>query len=555
MHRLIAPIVFSTVMIIGTGISLTLYDGAEQAREMRAEDLAGQLVDRVSLRLSQHFALLRATNAFFSASPSRIKHERFARMIDGVGLQENYPGLQGIGFAEAISVDQDASMNALLQRDYDYDVKVWPETDQSERATITLLEPLDARNHAAIGYDMFSEAVRREAIQKAYETGELVASGPVELVQEITSIKQSGFLVYSRYLSDQSKQTERSKSPDDQPLLIAQKPLRGVIYAPLRAGDLFLTALGDRPRLPIAVKAQDLDDKSRILFESAFYDDKERFASQVTRVIDVAGRKWVLDIRVEPKTALNIQDIAPYTAIGLFFLMASMLAWITHSQLRAVQTAHTMQRLTQKNLSEKDLLLQEMKHRIKNSIARILAMARQTAHHSDDLDDFSESFTARLQAMANAQDALTRSHWQRADLAELLTRELGQVLGDSQYEGMISGPTIELDESMVQAFALTFHELATNALKYSDVAQDNTALRVSWSLEPKGKEQILSLVWQERSETPVEAPSHKGFGTKLIDANIRGELRGAIERRYEANGLLVLITVPITAPREKKSAR
>ena len=177
-----------------------------------------------------------------------------------------------------------------------------------------------------------------------------------------------------------------------------------------------MTALAEKPQLPVALQAHDLDDKSHLLFKSALYDDIDKFGDRVTRVIAVAGRQWVLDIRVQPKQSLDLEDVAPYVSMVVFLLLATMLAWITQSQLKAVRTARMMQELSEKNLTEKDLLLQEMKHRIKNSIARILAMARQTAHHSDTIEDFSESFTARLQAMANAQDALTRSHWQRADL-------------------------------------------------------------------------------------------------------------------------------------------
>ena len=540
MHRLIAPIVFSTVMIIGTGVTSMLYSNAEIATERRAEDLAGQVVDRVSMRLSQHFALLRATNAFFAASPTRVRHERFEKIITGFKLDENYPGLQGIGFAEAISPEHDDDLNAILHHDYNSSANVWPETDQSERAAIMVLEPLTDRNSAAIGYDMYSEPVRRAAIQKAYETGEMIASGPVELVQEITAIKQAGFLVYSAYQDPEASQGADNETPS-----AIKKPSRGVIYAPFRAGNLFMATLAQKPTLPVAVQVYDLDDKSRPLFKSALYDDAELFGSRVTRVMEVAGRKWVLDIRVENKAGWSMQDTAPYVSLVVFFLLASMLAWITHSQLRAVRTAKAMQQLSEKNLTEKDLLLQEMKHRIKNSIARILAMARQTARHSETIEGFSESFTARLQAMANAQDALTRSHWQRADLADLLSRELGQVLGEDKFADMISGPKVELDETSAQAFALTFHELATNALKYSDVSKDAAALSVTWSLERKGKVRHLKLVWKERSEGEVAAPDHKGFGTKLIDANIRGELRGSIERRFESHGLTVEILVPL----------
>ena len=135
----------------------------------------------------------------------------------------------------------------------------------------------------------------------------------------------------------------------------------------------------------MVLQAHDLDDKSRPLFKSALYDDVEQFGSRVTRVMEVAGRKWVLDIRVKNKVAWTLQTAAPYVSFAVFFLLAAMLAWITHSQLRAVRTAKTLQKLSEKNLIEKDLLLQEMKHRIKNSIARILAMARQTAHHSETI--------------------------------------------------------------------------------------------------------------------------------------------------------------------------
>nr|WP_321458265.1 CHASE domain-containing protein [uncultured Cohaesibacter sp.] len=551
MHRLIAPIVFSTVMIIGTGASLMLYNNAEQATERHAEDVAGQVVDRVSLRLSQHLALLRATNAFFSATPSRIRHKRFGKNISGFNLKDNYPGLLGIGFAEAISPDKDEALNAILSEDYSSGTKVWPQTDLPERAVIMVLEPLTDRNQAAIGYDMYSEPTRRAAIQKAYETGEMVASGPVQLVQEITAIKQAGFLVYSKYEND-----ETEIPPEDVTPSIGQKPAKGVIYAPFRAGDLFTTALAEKPNLPVALQVQDLDDKSRPLYRSALYDQEDSFGQQVTRVMEVAGRKWVLDIRVKNKAAWTLQTAAPYVSFIVFSLLAIMLAWITHSQLKAVRSAKTMQQLSEKNLIEKDLLLQEMKHRIKNSIARILAMARQTAHHSETIKDFSESFTARLQAMANAQDALTRSHWQRADLSDLLSKELGQVLGEEQFGGQISGPKVDLDETTVQAFALTFHELATNALKYSDVAQDNAALSVFWSLEQKGKGQTLNLVWKEQSKDAVAAPDHKGFGTKLIDANIRGELRGSIERIFEEHGLTVKISVPLNAePRFKPKSK
>ena len=90
-------------------------------------------------------------------------------------------------------------------------------------------------------------------------------------------------------------------------------------------------------------------------------------------------------------------------------------------------------------------MLQEMKHRIKNSITRVLAIARQTAANPN-IDDFSASFAARLQAMAASQDMLTRSQWQKADLGELLRTELEQVFGKNLEAGMCPD-RVELDET------------------------------------------------------------------------------------------------------------
>ncbi|RTM02639.1 MAG: sensor histidine kinase, partial [Hyphomicrobiales bacterium] len=204
-------------------------------------------------------------------------------------------------------------------------------------------------------------------------------------------------------------------------------------------------------------------------------------------------------------------------------------------------------------LLEKDLILQEMKHRIKNSITRVLAIARQTASQATDVKEFSASFSARLQAMAASQDMLTRSRWQKADLGDLLRIELGQVFGKDLPAGVLSGPEVLLDETTTQALGLTFHELATNALKYGEAGSSansvkgSWALKVDWNVEGRGHERTLVLNWREAGQKKLEPPAKTGFGTKLIDLNVTRELRGTIARDYHADGLKVEIKIPLTA--------
>ena len=193
----------------------------------------------------------------------------------------------------------------------------------------------------------------------------------------------------------------------------------------------------------------------------------------VTRKITVAGRPWTILFRPTSAFSQPSSRAIP-VMLGLFgLLLAGAIALVARYQERAYDAASRLHETTEKSLLEKDLMLQEMKHRIKNSITRVLAIARQTASRATDVNEFSSSFSARLQAMAASQDMLTRSRWQKADLGDLLRIELGQVFGKELPEGLLSGPEVLLDETTTQALGLTFHELATNALKYGEAGNSS----------------------------------------------------------------------------------
>jgi two-component sensor histidine kinase len=183
--------------------------------------------------------------------------------------------------------------------------------------------------------------------------------------------------------------------------------------------------------------------------------------------------------------------------------------------------------VSQQASSEKDLMLQEMKHRIKNSIARVLAIARQTSSSSSSMEEFNKSFFARLQSMASAQELLTRSQWEKAELRTLVCSELEQVLGDSFAASRVSGPAVQLNERATQALGLTFHEMATNALKYGD---------------PEGIQNVLE--WLE-PETSWRPDQKNGFGSRLMTLSIERELGGTIEKSVDKSGLIIKLTIPL----------
>lgn len=527
-------------------MSYTVYRFVHAAELARFEVVTDDVVDRVQERISQHIALLVATRSLFVASDGLVSRTAFRDFVAGLDLDGKFEGIQGIGFARLIETGNEGAAEAEILTSYDMDVAIWPETEQRYRTPIVLLEPFDDRNRQAIGFDMYSSDVRRVAMDRSVAEGIPHASGPVELVQEVTSQKQAGFLVYLSLAHVAQTDTGQANKGGD---------LSGFVYAPFRAGDLHIAALSRQPRPPVVVETTDITNGGNtLLFRSADFDaNRDSGFYMVERPLTIAGRDWLLKIEATPDFGGQASFLSVYLlgAVSLFF--AAALAVSARSQLRAVQAAHALHAVSQKTVEEKELMLQEMKHRIKNSLSRVLAIARQTAASCGSLDEFTTSFSARMQAMASAQDMLTRSDWNTADLRQLLERELMQVFGDDGSGYALDGSAVLLDERTTQALGLTFHELATNAMKYGAMANDRGHLKVGWSLEGKGKRRRLMIYWKETFKADAQTPSNSGFGTRLIDANIKGELGGDISREFQPDGMTIRIDIPYQSVKEERS--
>ncbi|WP_417688255.1 CHASE domain-containing protein [Roseibium sp.] len=539
MYRLVSPSVFLLVSAVGLGATYSYYESVSLGETARLTSLAEQAAHQVVARVGNHVSLLQATKALYSANDGSVSVDAFRAFVAGLDLSGEYRGVQGIGFSKVLREGDAEKVTADLARDYGIERAPWPESTEDLKTSITALEPSNPRNAAALGYDMYSNETRREAMKRAGQTGEASASGPVMLVQEITDDKQAGFLVYLPWYASGQIPSETD-----------QIRLEGFIYAPFRAGDLHQAALQEKGELPLLVETFDATgNEMQSLFRSGGFE--ERVADSGPKVIvsaEVAGREWLFNI-YPTRDFSNPGDYYPVYAAGLgVLLLAVLAAALTHVQFRAGIAARNLADATRKGLEEKELMLQEMKHRLKNAIARIAAIARQTSANSEDLEEFSSSFQARLNSMANAQDMLTRSQWSKADLKSLLSSELEQVLGSDVVSSAVDGTSVEVNEKATQALGLVFHELATNALKYGAVTDPDGSLKVSWTIEGTGKKKQLVIDWVEQRPA-IELPetARKGFGTRLIDLYVTIELSGVIERVIEATETRVLIRLPFAS--------
>ncbi|MDX8537872.1 MULTISPECIES: CHASE domain-containing protein [Mesorhizobium] len=538
MKKFFPILAFIAVALISLTMAGFAYFATQEAARIKFDATADDALNRIESRIDLHLSLLRSTQALFDARNGDISRNEFKAFFNALDVDNNFAGLRGIGFLRLAKAGDEAAVERDILRDHGVAHQVYPATTQPWRTPIVMFEPIAPSNQASIGYDMFTEPARRVAIEKAMADDQQHASGLVQLGQG-TGATQTfpGFLVFVRLNVETAPEVINA----------SRSSTAGFLYAAFRARDLFQTALSRAPLLPVNTEIYDGKvDAGNLLFRSETPPSEtlgERLL--VSRKLVVAGRPWTVLFRPTSAFSLPSSRAIP-VMLGLFgLLLAGAIALVARYQERAYDAVSLLHETTEKSLLEKELMLQEMKHRIKNSITRVLAIARQTASHATDVKEFSSSFAARLQAMAASQDMLTRSRWQKADLGDLLRIELGQVFGKELPAGILSGPEVLLDETTTQALGLTFHELATNALKYGEAGNSVGALKVDWSLQGRGRDRLLVLNWREAGQKQLEAPAKTGFGTKLIDLNVTRELRGTIKREFLAEGLKVEIRIPL----------
>lgn len=544
MKKFFPIVAFIAVALISLTMAGFAYFATQEAARIKFEATADDALNRIEGRIDLHLSLLRSTQALFDARNGEISRGEFKAFFSALDVDKNFAGLRGIGFLRLAKTGDEAAVERDILHDHGVAHAIYPDTTLPWRTPIVLFEPLDPSNQSSIGYDMFTDPVRREAIEKAMADDQQHASGLVKLGQETGAAQTfTGFLVFARLNVE--------TAPDV--IDASRSSTSGFLYAAFRARDLFQTALSRTPLLPVNTEIYDGKvEADNLLFQSET-PPVSTFGDRllVSRKLTVAGRQWTVLFRPTSAFSQPSSRAIP-VMLGLFgLLLAGAIALVARYQERAYDAVSLLHETTEKSLLEKDLMLQEMKHRIKNSITRVLAIARQTASHASDVKEFSASFSARLQAMAASQDMLTRSRWQKADLGDLLRIELGQVFGKELPDGILSGPQVLLDETTTQALGLTFHELATNALKYGEAGNSantlkgDSALKVEWSLEGHGRDRMLALNWREAGQKKLEAPVKTGFGTKLIDLNVTRELGGTINRHFRDDGLSVEIRIPL----------
>ena len=188
------------------------------------------------------------------------------------------------------------------------------------------------------------------------------------------------------------------------------------------------------------------------------------------------------------------------------------------------------------------LLTNELNHRVKNTLATVQSIVAQTLRNADAPKHIRPVLDARLAALSDAHDLLTRENWSQTSIRDVIAVALKPYGGDSQ-RFKIDGPEIVTAPKTALALAMALHELVTNAAKYGALSTDEGHIQISWE-RPADR---LRFLWQEMGGPAVQTPQRRGFGSRMIERGLSAELDGKVELDFAPDGLRCVIDAPLPA--------
>ena len=189
------------------------------------------------------------------------------------------------------------------------------------------------------------------------------------------------------------------------------------------------------------------------------------------------------------------------------------------------------------------LLINELNHRVKNTLATVQSIAHQTLREGVVTRLARAHFTERLLALSTAHDVLTRESWESADLAHVAAEAVRPYDGTDTSRIAIEGPAVRVEPNVALALSMALHELATNATKHGALSVPGGRVTLGWSLQADGR--TAEIAWRETGGPLVEEPSDQGFGSRLLSQGLMAELGQPARVTYDPKGLTCAITAPV----------
>ncbi len=521
------PLAIFTLIAAITSLSVFAIERGERRREdARLTATSMSIASAIERRANTSSAYLRAGAALFGTVDG-VPSSLFRRFVSELRLDSDYRGVEGVGWAEVIRPEQVAAYEARIGMEVPGDPRVRPRPgpERDRLVVVTYLQPDTQRARRALAFDMYSDPVRRAAMDEAERTVRPTASGRIVLAQEGTG-RPPGFLIFMPVFDQVG----------------GMRQLKGFIYSPFNGRDFLRSAIQTESRNRIEVRLFDGATPSSDALLAELGDD--RSVGQVRRErIEVANRTMLLEVESSGGNSLSMLSMLTL----LFGLMVATLLMIVARLLtqQAVEDQASLDWLAEQN-AIRDTLTRELNHRVKNTLANVLSIVSLTRRRATNLDEFAEGLDGRIRALSATHDLLTQSEWGTTPIRDVIEAELAPY---AQARGVLelAGPTVELAPNDALSLGLAIHELATNATKYGALSVPGGKVRITWALD---RDDLVSLRWVERGGPLVSQPRSRGFGTDLIEKIVAHELRHPVELQFEEQGVTCTLFVPVRQPSE-----
>ena len=513
-----------------TGLSVFAIERGESEREAAMlNDRARAIASALERRGTASSAYLRAGAANIAAV-DRVDEALFDRFVSELKLDFDYRGTEGIGWAQSLrpyELDQfrdgatraeDETANELVP------IRPTPTSVSDRVVPITFLRPATERNRRLLGYDLYSEPVRRAAMEEAEREGRPTASGKLVL-QDAGPGDAPGFVIFMPVFRETG----------------LDRRLRGFVYSPFDAEEFLVSALELADAGERGVRLYDGEaTPDRLL---AHVEPSSGSGDVVQQRIMIANRPMVLEVE-----SADSYSLSPLSMVTLLFglLVATLLLVV--ARLVTQQTREDQLKLEW--LGEQDsirnALTRELNHRVKNTLANVLSIVALTRRRSETLDEFADGLDGRIRAISATHDLLTQSEWGTTPIRSVVEAELAPHTRMEGEDFSIAGPEVELAPGDALTLGLAVHELATNASKYGALSTPNGEVSVRWDLEGRN---VVRMEWVETGGPRLSGkPTGRGFGLDLIEKIVAHELNEAVELDFPPEGVRCTLRIPVRRP-------
>jgi two-component sensor histidine kinase/CHASE1-domain containing sensor protein len=484
-------------------LSIALVISSAYVAEVAERDAMKQLLATQAVEFKQ--SILREEAAYGATlqigalflSHVAVTPDEFQQFVQAASLSIDPDGARGLGWAPLTRDDDGERINSV---------------------PIEYLSPMDQPNQNAIGFDMYSEKARRDAIDIAAATGIPTATAPVVLTQDVAAGRKPGFLIYKPVPSNEGLP-------------------KGMVYAAFQ-GERFLRAQLRTMLNPPDYAALYDQGKNGVALLAEFGDRRRNLLTRSAEM-KFGNRQWVLVIGREPPALLSAKTLL----LILFGLTVSaLLLFISRMAVRAAMRDKAAYEWQSRQLQIRNTLNRELNHRVKNTLANVLSILALTRRRSTSLDEFADGLAGRIHALSATHNLLTQSEWSNANIREVFEAELAPYLHGSGPIITLSGPDIDLAPNTALTLGLAVHELATNASKYGALSTAEGLVHISWSMVDPDN---VAVIWSEAGGPKVSTPTMRGFGLELLENIVSEELSNSVRIEFKEQGLRCQLTVPV----------